>query len=179
MSRIGIAAVGDADQTETTNVVSLWQRLSLRHFYAPAVWCPTTFDWHVLAFGILLLVACLFRGTQFWLSKPHCFSHLANSWFSLGRDAMFPCHLSVASETAYEASLNRKNSHLPARPLGAAVVSLNDRDWGFARRANVIRALRTSAGAPHSPCDKQQSSGTATQAEATAPQVALSRKSYP
>ena len=61
MSRVGIAAVGDADQTETTNGVSPWQRLSLRHSYAPAVWCPTTFDGHVLAFGILLLVACLFR----------------------------------------------------------------------------------------------------------------------
>src|ERR1700745_117776 len=64
--------------------------------------------------GTYLLSASFFSwgvssaGTQFWLSKPHCFSHLANSWFSLGRDAMFSCHLSVATETAYEASLNRK-----------------------------------------------------------------------
>jgi hypothetical protein len=130
MSRVGMVAVGDADQTETTNVVSpVATAFSLDTFALQpfGVRRPLT--------GTYLLSASFFSwrvssaGTQFWLSKPHCFSHLANSWFSLGRDATFPCHLSVATETAYEASLNRKNSHLPARSLGAAVVFLNDRDW--------------------------------------------------
>jgi hypothetical protein len=89
---------------------------------------PATFDWHVLAFGILLLVACLFHRDAVLDFQAPLFQPLADSWFSLGCDAMFPSHLSVPSE-GYEASLNRKNCQsLPARPLGAAVVFLNDRD---------------------------------------------------